>query len=544
MARNVFAAGRAGGSATPAPTAAAARPTLGDPSAASGRRVPVWVLLAVPALAELLIGGYQLGRPSLWRDEAYTIDAASRPAGAIIRMLRNVDAVHGLYYLMMHVVVGWLGSAPAAIRLPSLIAMVLAAAATAVLGRRLARTAGLPAPGVTGITAGVIFAALPLTTWYAQDARPYGPVVLFTVLASYLLLRAVAGNGPRWWLAYGLALLVTGLFSAFALLIAGAHFATMLTVRNRSRWLRWLAAVVIAFAVLSPLFYFAYRQGRTFGWVGQPGIGAVKNLVVGFAGSRPLVAVVGVLAICGIIGGWRSLPARTAPPGAAAAGQASPEPGATTVTLPWLVLPPGFLLAVSQIHPAYVQRYVVFCLPALALLCATGLSWLARLTARLAPGLPGTSPALTWLPSVAVLAVFAVLLIGPQRAVRLPSSRSDNLIEVSAILRANEHPGDAVLYLPPKLRATSYAYPAAWSRLDDIALARSPAAAADLSGRQVPKAVLRQRLAAASRVWLVARPSAVRSPRFRGYQRRMLAGMHLVRNWKVRSIVLRLYSRG
>src|SRR6201991_4245674 len=45
------------------------------------------------------------GRPSFWYDEAATISASySRSLGQLWQMLNNVDAVHGLYYLLMH---GW-----------------------------------------------------------------------------------------------------------------------------------------------------------------------------------------------------------------------------------------------------------------------------------------------------------------------------------------------------------------------------------------------------------------------------------------------------
>ena len=51
------------------------------------------------------------GRPSFWYDEAATISAAySRSLSQLWRMLSNVDAVHGLYYLFMH---GWFQDLPA-----------------------------------------------------------------------------------------------------------------------------------------------------------------------------------------------------------------------------------------------------------------------------------------------------------------------------------------------------------------------------------------------------------------------------------------------
>jgi hypothetical protein len=76
------------------------------------------------------------------------------------------------------------------------------------------------------------------------------------------------------------------------------------------------------------------------------------------------------------------------------------------------------------------------------------------------------------------VAILAVLLAGPQQAARLPGSRIDNLHRASAVLAAHELPGDAVLYIPASRRILSMAYPGPWRRLRDIALGRSPAAAA------------------------------------------------------------------
>ena len=67
--------------------------------------------------------------------------------------------------------------------------MSVAAGCTAALGRRLARLAVLPAPSVTGLAAGLLLVAAPQTTYYAQDARPYGLVTMFAVIATWLLVR-------------------------------------------------------------------------------------------------------------------------------------------------------------------------------------------------------------------------------------------------------------------------------------------------------------------------------------------------------------------
>lgn len=49
---------------------------------------PDWlVVVAGPAAAALAVGGYRLGGPSLWRDEAFTISASQRSIGRIFPLL-------------------------------------------------------------------------------------------------------------------------------------------------------------------------------------------------------------------------------------------------------------------------------------------------------------------------------------------------------------------------------------------------------------------------------------------------------------------------
>src|SRR6266851_4158436 len=65
-----------------------------------------WLVIAVPAVTAFAVGGYEIGSPSLWRDEAYTKDTIGRPVGHIFALLGHQDAVHGAYYLLMHVIAG------------------------------------------------------------------------------------------------------------------------------------------------------------------------------------------------------------------------------------------------------------------------------------------------------------------------------------------------------------------------------------------------------------------------------------------------------
>ena len=538
--------------------------TQRQPDSAADRRPPHrrpdWLVIAVPAAAALALGGHRIGGPSLWRDEAYTIIAAQRSVGQILVLPVHTDAVHGPYYLLMHVVVGLLGISAAAIRLPSLLAMSLAAGFTAALGRRLATISGRLAPAVTGLLAGLLFAAAPMTTYYSQDARPYGLVVLFAVISTYLLSRASADGRWRWWAGYGAAIALAGLFNLFALLLVVAHGVTLALARTQAgsgsrasqsapggppmaagtastaarppaaepRTSRWLAAVAAAVVVLAPMIYLGYRQGHTLGWVKRPAAHAVVRMVTDFAGSRQLIPLVVITALGGAVAGWRS-----GHPG---------QPALAVIALPWLVFPPLILISVSQLHPAYVERYVILCIPALALLCAAGLAGLSRLAAMI-PAVR-RRPALGWAPAAVLLVILAVLLAGPQHLSGPAAARPDDLRAAAAVVAAHERPGDAVCYVPAKARVVSFAYPAPFRQLRDLALARSPAASASLVGTQVQPSALRSRFAGVRRVWLIQwarqRSAAPREATGRA-ELALLASMHLVRRWFARSMVLTLY---
>ena len=520
-------------------------------------QVADWAPPLMPGIVLLLGDGYGLGRLSLWRDEAYTLDAIHRPLPQIFAMAGHIDAVITPYYLLMHAWIAAAGTSAAALRLPSVLAMAVAAVVTTVIGRRLASAARLPAPATTGVLAGLLFAAAPQVTRYAQNARPYGLVTMCAAIATWLLLRALADSRWRWWAGYGVAIAATGLFNVLALLLLAAHGMTVWIARTRQRAAvppaaiappgavgvdpvdgetgaplallpsRWLTAAGAATVVLIPVMVAGYEQRSQISWLPWPRLGAVDQLVVSFAGSRPLVPLVALLVVAGV--------------STSVADRRSVTADMVTVAAPWLLLPALILLAASQVHPVYDFRYLVYCLPALALLTAAGLAAVTRL-AMLTP--LGKA---AWLPAALIVVLLVALVLGPQRLMRLPSALPDNLRRVAAIVAAYGRPGDAVLYLPANRRAYSLAYPAPFRRLRDIALAESPVAAANLIGTQVPPATLRSRFTTVTRVWVIGQRSLRRlrhpvSP-LEKTEVALLKPFRLVRRWRTGQAMLSLYRR-
>ena len=511
-----------------------------------------------------MVGGYEIGAPSLWRDEAYTKDAIARPFGEIFPLLGHQDAVHGAYYLLMHVIATVIGTSATALRLPSLCAMVIATGFTAAVGRRAAALArppgqadqagrGLDVPALTGLLSGLLFATAPYMTYYAQMARSYAIETMFAVIATYLLLRAWPDGRWRWWLAYAAAVALTGLFNIFGLLILAAHGVTLLLSgasdqagaggqagagRRAGRVpLRWLAAAAAAVLVLGPLLGLASRQQEQIAWLTRPNLNAMQRLLTSLAGSRPLIVPFALLALVGLLAAWRADGWRPLNPAA--------------IALPWLVVPPFVLIATSFVKPVYYVRYIEFCLPALAILAGAGLTGLIRLAAVTPLGrLRLGRLRLAWLPAVLVAAVLVLLLAGPQRAMRQTAARPDNLRLASAIVAAHEQPGDVVFYIPATMHVLGTGYPAPFGRLRDIARNQSAIASATLTGTEVTSpAVLKSRFTDVRRVWVVTGASNYKFPvpSTPADKEKMAllagAGMHILHRWQAGEVMLTLYGR-
>jgi mannosyltransferase len=421
------------------------------------------VLLA-PALVTLMIGAWDLSTPSYWRDEAATLDAEARSVPALLRMLTHVDAVHGAYYLLMWPIVHTFGTAEVVLRLPSLLAMTAAAAGVAALGRRLHSPRA-------GLLAGLVFAVLPQVSRYAQEGRSYALVVACAVAASYLLVRAVDEPGRRWLAGYGCVVAALGLLNLFGLLLLVAH-AIFLLASHRTLLRHWLTVAALACLPALPVVALTWQQRDQLAWLTAPATSNLGDFTVWVAGSTGSVALMGVLIGLGL--------------------RSQTGTQASWLALPWLLAPPALLLTVTEVAtPVYLQRYVAYCLPALALAVGVGLAGIAVA------------------PRVIALLLIAGCGLPTQLAERQVDGHADDIRAAANIIAAHERPHDGVLYdcptcyYPDSPREFSFGYPAAFGPLDDLALSQSPSASGTLRGTETDQATLRRRLDHVSRVWLV-----------------------------------------
>ncbi len=484
----------------PAPSVPPAAPSGAAPS---GWRAAAWYWPALAAaLVMAVLGVWGLARDSsMGNDEVATRWAALLPLHQLAHLVNNVDAVHGLYYLLMH---GWMavGTSPAVMRIPSVLSMIVAAGLIAILARQLTGS------GWAALFAGLIMALTPAITYYAQTARSYALVYLCVVGATLLLLRALRaehnGRPVVWaWVSYGALMLLAGYLNEMALLALIAHGVTVLLARyGRPAFVHWAVAAVLAAVLVLPLAVVSAREDAAVAWIPRPGPGAVRVLFHDYFGAATGLAV--LLFLCAVLavlpgrgqGPWPEPPTGPGRPWWRRGGLSVQSVGAPLLVLPGLVLGLESLVA----HPLYVDRYVLYGEAGAALLAGAGAYraglWLAgrvRWTA------------LAWVVGAVVCVLALVLQLGPQQRVRTPQSRLYDFGGPSRYVAAHAHQGDGVLFFSAFFRKARLGYPADFGKVSDFAMAVSPAQAGNFQGTDKPFGQVRPLMLAHQRIWVVGR---------------------------------------
>ncbi|WP_280716003.1 glycosyltransferase family 39 protein [Kitasatospora sp. MAP5-34] len=416
-----------------------------------------------PILVTLALGLWGMRRQnSMWGDEAVTYEVAHRSASQIWHTIQHVDLVHGVYYLFMHVLfAGWEGGL-LTLRLPSVVAMSLAAGGIALLGQRLAGPRA-------GLLAGLAFPLIPLVQQYAQEGRSYAIVCALVTWSSYLLLQAADRSTRRWWAGYAVLLWVAAMFHEFAVLVVPAHgIALLLSGRPRALIRAWATAAGCAVAGLLPLIVLSRRQAGQVAWIGWPDALQLLGLTA--------------MALAGLWCARHQIRARELS-------------RLSALALPVLLLPGLLLLAAAVVRPLFVDRYVLYCAIGFALLLG------AELDRRW-----GSRPSPRWTAWVALAAVL-VPLVPVSVYLRTPQSRHDNATAVGHAVRQAAHPGDGLLFVPARHRVWTSAHPQDTQGLTDLALAQDPASSDTLSGVELPAQDIPTRMRAFSRIVVVHDPA-------------------------------------
>ena len=406
-----------------------------------------------------------IGIPSIWYDEAATIISSTRSWSQLWVQVGNVDAVHALYYAGIHLVFDVFGYSPLTLRMPSALAVGLAAALTVVLARQLTGTR-------SAVIAGVVFCLLPRTTWMGTEGRSYALTAALAALLTIVLVHASRSTRKRWWVLYAALVVLSCLVFIYLALIVIAHAATMVWRLSSARLTlprdaripmgparmsqRWLISSASAGLALLPFGFAVIGQTKQLFWIDPLGPQTLRQVLRNqwFFESGWFAAVGWVLIGVGTILLLRRSHTRWT----------GLSPAATL--LPALAMPTIVLLVATAVYtPLYTPRYLSMCLPFVAVVIAAAIAVLPTRPIR-----------------VLVILALVSLAIPQIIAQRQPDSKENTSWQEVAELIARERAADGpdsstaiiygwVRYHPSATsRVIAYSYPDAFRGTIDVTL--------------------------------------------------------------------------
>ena len=329
-------------------------------------------LVVFAGLAVLVYVSWRLKTAELgvgyWVDEGLSVGIADRPLLDIPGVLRQ-DGSPPLYYMLLHVWMSLTGSGERDTHTLSLL-FALAAVPVAFWG------AGLTFGRRGAWFAAVLTALVPFLSQYAQETRMYSLVVLLSMLATTLFLRAYTGDerpARRWPVAFGLALAVTlythnwALFLGMAMGIAWLGLLFLAPAAERRARLRdgvlgfGLTALLYLPWVPTLLFQAAHTGAP---WSRKP---EYEDLTME-ATHRLLGHTAWLVLVVGAGGGVVALVRAGRGLKLTADGRAVLAVGIVAVGTVLLAY------QASRISPAWAMRYMAIAVPPFLLLCAAGLA--------------------------------------------------------------------------------------------------------------------------------------------------------------------------
>ena len=327
-----------------------------------------------------------------------------------------------LYYLLLRY---WLhfGGSEFFVRSLSVIFAIASIPVVYLLGRRLFDSR-------VGLFSAALLAANAYYVQYSQDARSYSLMVLLCSLSSFYFLEALKEPSRRNRAAYILTSVLAVYAQFFSLLLLVSQWLSLnlldrnqIPRQNKNDW-RWIALSV------SPVIAFVATTGAgPLRWVQRPGLHDLWVFGLHLTGNG------GPLLLLGCAGACIAAVAHTWPDRKIL--RVSWESWRCRFLLCWLFFPVLFTLALSLVKPFFVPRYFIFCLPALLLLAACGLTRLRS----------------NWLLAAAVSLMLILSLRGTAAYYNQDIDiQRDDWRDASKYLLSHAEPGDALLFHVPMRR--------------------------------------------------------------------------------------------
>ena len=353
-----------------------------------------------------------LGTKSLWLDEGATVALARASWSHFIWVWWHGEAnPQTIYFLVMR---GWilLGRSETCLRLPSALFGVASIPLMYVMARRFVSVG--PA-----LEAAALLAFSPAHVYYSQEARSYTLTILFVLLSSYFFVRAVEGDRRRDWVLWTILCILAFYSHYFSALVPVAQ-ACSLFFRKKPPWKPTIVGGLVILVTAIPGLTYIFRaapENLHFIWMPQASPRELWHLGMFYGGSGVKVFLALILWIAGLVAIARTR------------GRDSESFWRGMLIVSWAVLPAAITAAVSLRHPIFMQRYLIFSLPATMLLAAMGMAALRKM-------------------HVGVVLVVALCAMSIPTIVKDYHKPREDWRSASSAILASALPGDAVVFFP------------------------------------------------------------------------------------------------
>ena len=426
--------------------------------------------------------------PSFWGDEAASVLSASRPLGSLFTMLGHVDAVHGSYYLFLHLWTAVFGSSPFAVRFPSAVAVGFTVAAVVVLAARLSTPA-------IAVSAGLVCCVLPRMTYIGAEGRSFAFTSAIVSWLTVMLVHALATPvRARFWVGYA-ALLALGIYLfLYVGLVIVVHLVIVLSARAPRRMIAaWFLASAAAVLASVPLLVVAFSERDQIHYLSEDNQVSPQTIFVLLWFGNLGLAVVAWALIAVVVAAVMARHIRHTRP---AWPFPARLPSLETVALSWLLIPSVILIGGQFFYAGFTGRYLAFCAPAAALLMAIAIARIGG--------------ARRWVSAVGVVVV-AVLALPSYLEQRTVYAKNDSdWSVVSAFMATHAQQGDAVTFdetVRPSRRPRlgMHTYPDGFVKTTDVALKTPFTRSSTWYDRAytIDEADARGRFAGVDRVWMI-----------------------------------------
>ena len=304
---------------------------------------------------------YLAGKP-FWFDECFSAVVARIDWRNFLHLLWWREANMSLYYMLLRI---WMhiGESPFFIR--SLSAALSAAGLPAIYW-----TAKLLYDRRVALIATALLAFNAYSVRYAQEARSYALFALLATLSSGCLIRFLENPTRRNRIIYVVISVLAVYAHFYALLLVAAHWLALrwgglpdlnsdrdtLTRQLRRAW------IAIAAAVFPLLIFVAKTGAGPIKWITRPGVTDLLLFSNALTNRLPVIYLIAcLLALVPLRknilkrgGNW--------------------EAWRVHFLFLWLLFPVLLTVMLSFARPVFLARYMIFCIPAMLILAAAGLS--------------------------------------------------------------------------------------------------------------------------------------------------------------------------